>query len=230
MEMVPRRRGRPRKTDLVVKPSVTIDNTPAVSVDKMAIAEQKIQELEAQKKELAAKLEAIELANKGLTPERLASKTILNDSEKNVLQQKVRYCDLMLKGQNDVLSAGNGISVESRADLITDREQIVSQKRKAEFALKAGMTPEVDAQDAERLYRRKKELENVLRERRAGIGDEWDTRDQYEFAKTVQNKVRYIEECTNMELELRNINKILNPGDSNAGSLGYLSPKRTRNT
>ena len=230
MEMVPRRRGRPRKTDLVIKPTVRNDEIgQALDVDKAKEIADKVSRLEQEKKELQKKLDAIELANKGLTPERLSQKTILSADDKKRLEQKIHYCNLMLQGHNEVLSSGNGISVESRGDLITDKDLLRSQKVKAEFALKAGLTPEINSSDESRLYTRKKELEDVIRDRRASIGDEWDNRDQYEFSRTVQNKMRYMEECTKLELELKNINKILEPENSNAGNLGYLSPKRSRN-
>jgi len=229
MEMVPRRRGRPRKAAYFSPTAEVKPDTATIDTDKLAEVSAKIAALETEKAELQKKLERIEQADKTITSEQLVARNILTQDEKAKVEKQLRYCDLMLQGQNEVMSSAEGVSVVSRSDLIQDKDQLKRQKMKAEYILKAGATPELNAREETRLAARKKELEGIIRDRRSSIGDEWDNRDSYEFHRTVKNKVRYMEECTVLEMELKNINRILNPEDSDAGNLGYLSPKRIRN-
>jgi len=228
MILQPRRgRGRPKKT-IEQSQSMNHDNSKEIHADTLVEKESKLLQLERENKELSQALQKHEDEKKGLLPEQLASKTILSDDKIQQLKRKVVECDVKLSGQTTIEESHSWGNLTVRNELLQDRESIKIEKIKAQKALALCQAPSINERDRDNLRKRKEELDNYLKQRMAAIGDEWDRQNSYEFNRTVLNRLAYDEECSTLETELKNINRILEPNNPHSDNLGYISPKRTR--
>ena len=154
----------------------------------------------------------------------------MSQDQVEYIKRKIINCDNILSGQIKLESSHDWGNLVSRNDLVEDREAVKIEKIKSQRILAACQQPNINERDRDKLKDRKEEIEVYLKKRLSAIGDEWERKDTYEFNKTVLNRVKYEEDCGTMELELKNINKILSPEDKQAGNLGYLYSRTRRNS
>jgi len=228
MEMTPRRRGRPRKASPVV--NVTVGGTPevetGVDAKKVSAIEARVAQLEAEKGQLLKELERRDMQEKGISTEALQTRSIGSKEDILKLEQKIATCERELKGGNPVIPGGNivpGKLTVTQQNLSADgKQEALMGMLKAKRGLARMVPPKVTDKEKNVLLERKRELEKVLRDRRRLMGDFWDVKNGYEFARTVDLLAAYNSECGKMVQELKNINRILEPDNRHAGNLGYL--------
>ena len=228
--MLPRRRGRPRKITAPLEMIVGGEKQQeTLSEGNYLELQKKLEVLENEKKQLQKELEDKSLEGKGLDSESLQRRSIATKGDVAKLQQKIETCKRELSGNREVMEGGNiaaGLTVENRYDKLVDKDAIKIKMLRTQRQLAAAKQIDLTAVEKDRLLERKRELDNNLGKRQSEIGDEWNTKDGYEFAKTVHRLSKYNEECSRLEQELKNINKILNPDDPFAGNLGYLKKRK----
>jgi hypothetical protein len=203
--------------------------------DKVKQLERQVKKLESEKKEYVKQLEQIEFKKSGLSPEDLSKINILTTNKTVELRNRIKECDRVLKGQSEEEASGkykgeSGYKITTRYDLFQEQKAAQQQKNNLERTLASSSTRNLSANEKDYLSRRKKELEEILRKRTAAVGDEWKREDSYEFNKTVHNLVKFGEDCDGLIKELKNINKLLDPENPNAGDVGYLYKTRKRNS
>jgi len=232
MEMVPRKRGRPRKNkgiEIVADVDKTISSIDPKAMKELAA---KLHSLELERNDLRKELETRDQEKEGIAPSQLQQKYVGDVNTIKSVENRILQCQKELSGQREIMEGGNlvpgKLTLENRYDKLLDPAEIKRNLVKAKYDLARIKPPEVSSVQKNRLLRRKKELEVLLKQRRSSIGDQWDTRDTYKFRRTVNALSKYNQECKKYEIELRNIRVILEPDNPMARDLSYLSSYRER--
>jgi hypothetical protein len=188
-----------------------------------------IQQLQEEKELLVKKIEQLELDRKGLNQDALQKAVILSPKEIEKINREIKENTSILNGNETVLESGKAYVVKDSLSNKLDKAPIMSSLKRLHRALATGTPQKLSAIERDRLVNRKAELEKYLSERQKALGHGWDNRDNVEFARTVNNLVKYREECEKYSRELKNINNILEYDNPDVGSLTYLESKKPRN-
>ena len=233
MEIKPRRRGRPRKSENFEMVTGSVNKQEStLSQEAYLELQQKLECLESEKKALQKVVEQNDMKDRKLDSATLQRINVASLEDVDKLEKKIEQCKRELSGTRETMAGGDiasGLTVENRYDKLEDKVAIKIKMLKAQKLLNASKPVDLSDKDKDTLKQRKQELDSTLTDRKSTIGDEWNTKDRYEFARTVQRLSKYNEECARLENELKNINKLLNPNDPMAANLGYLNKKRNRN-
>ena len=184
--------------------------------------ERTVQGLEKENLRLKKQLEDIDYDKKNLSSERLQKIRIASPAELQELRNKLKICESELTNNVEILAKYKAGMVVKRNDRIVDKSDVARRMGRIHAALMDSTPTVLSENERDRLYRRKKELEQKLKPMRVSQDDQWNTRDSYTFSDTVNKIVDYQRYNSRYEVELRNINRLLEPDNPLSGNLGYL--------
>ena len=204
-----------------------VNQTEVKDGDRLKELERELKFARDEKQALLKQLEDIEYAKKGISKEKLETIQVLSKKGREEIIKRIEEYDKILAGKVDVLGSTRykgekACSLTERFDLFQDKETISRQKARLMNVLNSDGGRDLTSKERDYLTREKLELEAYLKKRIASVGDEWDTGHAREFNTTVNNLVKFNEDCTRMTTRLRNINKILEPDNNNADRIDYL--------
>lgn len=153
---------------------------------------------------------------------------IITTQKRESLEREIREYESMLKNKETTLgtSSGNmGGSAECfvRNDKI-DKSTVYQKMVRAKRMLSEGTHRKLSSADENKLNRRKKEIEDTLRPTYPSLSD-CNSSDNAKTDEIAHYLLKHGEKYGAIIQELKNINKILDPSNPNAGRLTYLRKK-----
>jgi len=219
-----RKRGRPRK-DEYIEIEVSPGEQVIQSTDELEAIKRNIDMLQKQLANLtgveAAKVETIQ----DLDDTKVKRGNILSIDKRNNLEHDIKKYESMLRDKETSLGraagSGGGLAECFTNNRRIDKGLVYNKLARAKKALSDGTVGRISASDQQKLGRRKNEIERILKDTLPSLSD-CNSSDNSKTDELAHYLIAHGKKYGRMEVELKNINKILEPENPMAGDLRYL--------
>lgn len=235
MEYVPskpkgkRKRGRPRKFqgDEVI----SIGGKPEENVSRadMQLLQKEIAELKTQLSSLIDVGEKkAEIKNVPIDMKKIETGNIMNINERERVEAKIEGLRNQLENKETTIDRAYGKDSGMTECFIKndciDKRVIHDRLMHAYYTLQVGTHGNLSATDKNKLYRMKADIEKELKDTLPSLSKQ-NSADEKVLDETATYIARHNTQYNHLRVKLKNINKILDSENPNAGSLMYLLAK-----
>ena len=229
-EYVPqkRKRGRPRKyqgDEIITIGGKTPNDKPN---DEMELMKKELAEVKTQ---LASLIDVGEKKVEKVVPldmKKIEEGNILNIDQRDRFETKIEQLEHQLNHKETAIGSGSGkhggvAECFTKNDCM-DKRVIYDRLMHAQYSLQVGTHGKISDSDKNKLFQDKKDIEKELMETSPSLSKQ-NSSDESVLNDTVAYLTKHKEVYEKMRVKLKNINKILDPNNPDAGSLTYLYQK-----
>lgn len=222
-----RKRGRPRTRKYQGDEIIKFGGKPPVDIpnDEMELLKKEVAELKTQ---LASMIKVDEKQVEKVVPidtKKIEEGNILNINQRDRIETKIAQLEHQLDHAETPIGSASGkhggVAECFMKNDVMDKRVIYDRLMHARYSLQVGTHGKLSDSDKNKLFQDKKDIEKELMETSPSLSKQ-NSSNESVVNETAAYLTKHKEVYEKMRVKLKNINKILDPENPEAGSLTYL--------